>query len=325
MLTTNQAAERLSKAHIKCRSKDVARLANQGLLPGAKRVDGGWQIPEEAVNQLISNKRIKRRWMRGVSAGAILALGFPFISALKDAIDLAGYGNTSVQRSGSAPAIAVNTPDPAVEEQSSNILAVYPAECSGPGLVFDKGGEPPATYIKDSHTTAPGALAVLLPTRGDQIRIQLVISSKENKRWVRLSNRISFTIKPRSLHAEEWAVLEVGGGCGDGETRLFPPIDLEGQETENFAVLPNVDFLTLEPGEFEQISLVFNCRSPGEYVLTTSIPFQTAEERGAWKRNFQLACPRAITYWLDSGEEHPTLVGIQRWTGTKYSFERIRP
>jgi tetratricopeptide (TPR) repeat protein len=95
MLSTKEAAEKLTAAGFKCNANEVAQLARDGLLTNATKNKGKWEIPPEIIEphniQLLKRKKrlkVIRNWIGVGSIAAFIAFLAAVVSGAKDSLDL---------------------------------------------------------------------------------------------------------------------------------------------------------------------------------------------------------------------------------------------
>jgi hypothetical protein len=163
---------------------------------------------------------------------------------------------------------------------------------------------------------------VMDPESGNSASTIFDIASTADKSWIELSKTVNVSVEVEETIPDVVDVLVPMGCGGGGEIRIFPSVSLENSfpqfTTEtNFA---DVDFFTLEPGEFERFRIPFECKVPGFYRLKLTIPFRYEGENGTMETSTMVMCPQSTTLWLldvPSG----TMVGTENyvWDNSTYS------
>lgn len=148
-----------------------------------------------------------------------------------------------------------------------------------------------------------------------------VTNTGSNQEWVRLSNTIIASIVTKKVPDKVNIISECAGG---GYKREFPPIALDPtyQEYKETTSYPNVDYFTLEPGEFETFMLEFTCKAPGLYQTSIFIDYSIGSETGTISKQLpNLVCPKIAANWDTIGRDDKfSRKGIFEWKDTQYIY-----
>jgi hypothetical protein len=139
-----------------------------------------------------------------------------------------------------------------------------------------------------------------------------------NQEWTHVENEAKVTVQ--TFNAPEH--VNVLKDCaGAAEFRYFTevPLDREYDQYSAQTSVPNIDFFTLEPGEFEIFSFAFKCKAPGRYAVDLDILYSYAGQ--ADKVRFTPAdfiCPHSYTVWSHLARLNPDYANTFIWNGVEY-------
>lgn len=160
------------------------------------------------------------------------------------------------------------------------------------------------------------------PRAGLLLKITSITGDKE---WIEFGREasVSVTVKkdtPNHVNVL-WSGCPAGGG---GFVWMFRPGSLKAlAENYQFQVVPlrDVDYFSLEPGEFEEFGFSFACRNPGVYQLKIGLPYTYRDQKGTITINSpsEIVCPTSFTTWEITPNED-SIVRIQEytWKGSSY-------
>jgi hypothetical protein len=160
---------------------------------------------------------------------------------------------------------------------------------------------------------------VKVPAREGVIMVQ-VSALPGNRSWAKLGNQAQVSISVHKEIPEHVNIIqECGGG---GEIREFEPIELGREDISAYSIkvsYSEVDFFTLQPGEFEEFSFSFRCRSPGLYQLKIEIPYEYETEQGlVGLLSHTLLCPQTFTEWSALAGPPMLSMGRYEWNESEY-------
>jgi hypothetical protein len=156
------------------------------------------------------------------------------------------------------------------------------------------------------------------------------ISSKpENTAWAKIEKTENINITSRNDVPEHQNIITLPSGCGGGgDIREFPSINLKSDfiSYQEKTTLPDVDYISLEPGEFEEFEFEFICNAPGIYNIQINIPYTYLGQSNNINlpSPMEFVCPKSFTWWKASGDmfgkniDGITKAGEYRWDGTQY-------
>lgn len=192
-------------------------------------------------------------------------------------------------------------------------------------LSDSKVGKQLATLYNNGETLSWAEVPeVMDPESGNTVNTIFDIASIADKNWIELSKTVSVSVEVEENIPDAVDVLVPMGCGGGGEVRLFPSVSLENSFSQ-FTVktdFAGVDFFTLEPGEFERFSIPFECKIPGFYRLTLTIPFRYEGNNGIMETSTMVMCPKSTTLWLldvPSG----TMVGTENYTWDNSNYSKV--
>lgn len=154
-----------------------------------------------------------------------------------------------------------------------------------------------------------------------QLMLQITNISTKTE-WVRLSNSIVSSITTTTSIPDN---VNITHECaGDGLNRNFPPVALDStySEYEVSVMDSDVDYFTLQQGEFETFVMTFICKTPGMYRIQISLDYSIGSQTDIV--SYQLPnffCPRTLTNWGSLGSVDKSQLakyGTYEWNGTKY-------
>ncbi|MBC8553391.1 MAG: hypothetical protein H8D23_27550 [Candidatus Brocadiales bacterium] len=102
--------------------------------------------------------------------------------------------------------------------------------------------------------------------------IDMTITSVAPNEWVRISNKVVVKITDHTpLQLEDVYLPSCGG---QGKTREFSVVVWNSLSTEFDGINRDVDFYTLQPGEFEVFNVEIGASEPGIYGLVLGVEYQ---------------------------------------------------
>jgi hypothetical protein len=203
-------------------------------------------------------------------------------------------------------------------------LRAWKGSCFEPAIIpssIDMHGEPSLAFKQILQAMDNGDIEEWLsaPEKGNIITIyRSVVSKPGNLEWIQLGNKVDVTVLTRKDSPEH---VDVVGECaGDGEYRDFPSIPLEARydKYESNTTFSKVDFFTLQPGEFENLLLSFECSTPGTYTVEVTIPYMYMGRNG--RISFipkDFVCPQSYSVWTTL-EKIPRQLSNYTWNGSGY-------
>ncbi len=148
------------------------------------------------------------------------------------------------------------------------------------------------------------------------------LESYSQLNWVKVGNQFSVNVFVESQVPENLNIVSISG-CGGGNWRLLQDITLTNQNNlRQYKVslsYPDVDFFTLQPGEFEVFMIPMECKAPGIYSFTVVINSEYTGQSG----NFTIVpltkmyCPYRFNKYLSHGG-NLEYVGKYEWNGSDY-------
>lgn len=160
------------------------------------------------------------------------------------------------------------------------------------------------------------------------------ISSKpENIAWAKIEKTENISITSSNDVPKHQNIITLPNGCGGGGyAREFPPINLKSDflSYQEKTTLPDVDYISLEPGEYEEFVFEFICNAPGIYAIQITIPYSYSEQSSDINLSspMELVCPKSFTWWKASGDmfgmhiDGITKLGEYWWDGADYVVKK---
>lgn len=155
--------------------------------------------------------------------------------------------------------------------------------------------------------------------------VEFHFTSISNKSWIELSKTVYVSIEVEENIPDFVNVMDPLGCGGGGEVRRFPVVALENSYLQfttktNF---PDFDFFTLQPGEFEYFIIPFECKTPGYYRLTLSVPFKYDGDEGIIETpTIVVACPQNFTL-LELDVPTGTIYGVENYEWNNSDYSRV--
>ncbi len=210
----------------------------------------------------------------------------------------------------------------------SNIFQIYTGgSCDEPVVIpseYDIEGDPEEAIqqiVEDRNSNenepwliGPGGRQYISLARN-------IVSKNENQEWIQLSNTVRVSIRGRDTSPDHANVMMNCAGAGN--KRVFPSIELDPQfnQYEVSTTYQEADFFSLQPGEFESLHFIFQCKTPGTYSVRLSMEYLYLGQPGAITIDSpDLLCPRSYSLW-EIWEMPPfpsTKLGDFVWDGSGY-------
>ena len=150
---------------------------------------------------------------------------------------------------------------------------------------------------------------------------QVTVESHAPLDWIKVDKKAKITIAAQKIPADPVNTIDYQEGCGGtGEERDFH-LDRNLLETSYPSYTldaayenENVDYFTLQPGEFETFLFTLQCGEPGLYNLQFQIPMEYEGKPGFVSADGgEILCPPGGAHWDPS-----RLIGGFKWDGSQY-------
>jgi hypothetical protein len=165
---------------------------------------------------------------------------------------------------------------------------------------------------------------LLAPTGSWSGNIGLHISSiVANTGWIKIGNKLTIDVTTQKDLPERVNVIDYGLCGGAGEVRNFPAINFSNN-FDTYEVKPiytKADFFTLQPGEFEEFSIPFECKSVGIYYFKVNVSYEYSNFSGVTDSDETVGfiCPQTFTSWRFDVFGHQFLSSeTYQWNGNGY-------
>lgn len=157
---------------------------------------------------------------------------------------------------------------------------------------------------------------------GEYLSFDLESYSQLN--WVKVENRFTLHVFVESDIPNDINIVVISG-CGGGSSRLLEDVELISQvnmrEYKVSLKSPDVDFFTLQPGEFEYFLIPLECKAPGIYSFAIEIYAEYLEGAGRFTISppTKMYCPYRFNKYHSFGSGLEFL-GKFEWNGSEYQL-----
>lgn len=152
--------------------------------------------------------------------------------------------------------------------------------------------------------------------------VQLTITSIVSDEWVRISNKVFVRVinhdpLPETLNAIDFFC------AGAGKTREFPVVKVSGSgQTEFSQTLPDIDFFSLQPGEFEVFDVSVSATEIGYYELVIGVEYSYGGKTNIiWTDHpIYLYTPQEVNVWMRTPPDILQLFSVGQFVNGQYNY-----
>ncbi len=143
--------------------------------------------------------------------------------------------------------------------------------------------------------------------------------------WVKIENHFFMNVLVESYIPDNLNIVWVSG-CGGGFDRDFPEVELNNQNNlSQYRIkleYPDVDFFTLQPGEFESFRIPLECKAPGIYSITLETNTEYIGQPLVYTivPPTKIYCPYKYSGWSSGFPQDLKYEGEFEWDGDKYQL-----
>jgi hypothetical protein len=148
------------------------------------------------------------------------------------------------------------------------------------------------------------------------------LESYSQLNWVKIENRFSINVFVDSQVPDNLNIISISG-CGGGFNRDLGRVALTNQNNlREYSISlnsPDVDFFTLQPGEFEDFFVYLECKAPGVYSFTITINLEYTNQAGkiTIAPSTKMLCPYRFNKFTSHGGDL-LYEGKVEWNGNEY-------
>lgn len=197
---------------------------------------------------------------------------------------------------------------------------------SGPSKIIPENIDTDTSQAQIQIGEAIQSMAYNQWSIGPHASIPIILkNTTSDNNWIRLNNTIKATINLLSTTAPEKANVITGfGGCGGGQLKYFPEIELATSFDEYVqnSTYTEFDYFTLQPGEEELFIVSFKCASTGVYKFNIEISGTFNNEEGVLiiSDTPPVVCPASYDSWFVEGSTF-YMDKSYFWDGSDYSIK----
>jgi hypothetical protein len=161
---------------------------------------------------------------------------------------------------------------------------------------------------------------LLAPNGFIAVQISSLVS---DTRWIKIANELTVDVTTQKDMPEHVNTINYGQCGGTGEIRRFPSMNFS-TDFDTYTIrptYPDADFFTLQPGEFEEFVIPFECKSIGIYYFTINVSYEISNISGVSDsdKTVGFMCPQTYTAWGFDPFVHQFLSSITyQWNGNGY-------
>jgi len=180
------------------------------------------------------------------------------------------------------------------------------------------------TQDLDNHNDRSWLLAPSPNRKPESGFVNLRISSiVADTGWIKINNKLIINVSTQKDVPEHVNVIDYGLCGGEGQIRRFPSVDFSNNfdTYELKPIYTEADFFTLQPGEFEEFEIPFECKSVGIFYFKVNISYEYSNISNTTDSNktVGLICPQTFTSWRFDVFGHQFLSSeTYQWNGNGY-------